>query len=458
MKLPKNFWTYAKASLIAVSVVVVAVLEWSYADSAETNTLPVRPSIPYVATRNDAVRDMLWIANVGKDDVVYDLGSGDGRIVIAAVRDFGARRAVGIEIDPERVRESRENAQKAGVTDRVELIQGDLFTKDYRQASVVTLFLGHEPNIKLRPKMLSILKPGTRIVSHQFNMGEWQADKTQTVRTVYLGMWGELWSPFRENPRVPDYTGNESHFGTSDKILMWVVPAPVAGIWRGVVETAQGPQDFQLNLHQRLSKVTGTFQLSGQPNLAGGVHVDLWGSHVRYRCAPDHMAYGQFQVRFDGHVQGNTMRGTLAVIDHGQVQEHAWEAQRERVDFTGTWEWPCASGSRSVRLRIEQRDGQFVATYLDGDKLVSVTDFYDFGGGFYFTLLIGRERASIRITEDTGWLIGEGLLENGELKGTIEFYPCETSDIPGVSGERKASERKASRAVIRKWAPRLIKP
>ena len=95
---------------------MLVVLESLYAGSDEPNTPPARSSIPYVATRSDTVQDMLWIADVGKDDVVYDLGSGDGRIVIAAVRDFGARRTVGIEIDPERIRQSRENAKKAGVT------------------------------------------------------------------------------------------------------------------------------------------------------------------------------------------------------------------------------------------------------------------------------------------------------------------------------------------------------
>jgi len=445
-----------KTSLAVLGIgVVVAALESSYAGSAETNTPPVRSSIPCVATRNDAVQDMLRMANVGKDDVVYDLGSGDGRIVIAAVRDFGARRAVGIEVDPERIRESRENAQQAGVTDRVEFIPGDLFTNDFRQASVVTLFLGHEPNIKLRPRMLSMLKPGARILSHQFGMGEWQPDKTLTVRTVSFGMWGERWNRFRDNPHVPDYTGNEMHFGTSDKMLMWVVPAPVAGIWRGKIETAQGPQDCQLILHQRLSEVTGTFQVAGQTNLTGRVRADVWGDHVRFECNPDHMDCGQFQLMFDGHVHENTMQGILAVADHGQRQERAWEAQRDKADFTGTWQWSCASGSRSVRLRIEQRDGHFLATYLDLDQTVPVTDFYDCGGGFYFTLMIGREGHSTghstRITEDTGWLIGEGFFDHSALKGTIEFHPY--GDMPGVPGGRKAS-----RAVIQDWAPRSIKP
>ncbi len=431
----------------------VAVVELSCAGPAKTAAPPARPSIPYVATRNDTVQDMLWIANVGKDDVLYDLGSGDGRIVIAAVRDSDARRAVGIEIDPERIRESRKNAREAGVTDRVEFIEGDLFTSDFRQASVVTLFLGHRQNINLRSKMLRILKPGTRIVSHQFGMGEWQPDKAFTVRTAYLGMWGELWNPFSDNARVPDYSANESHFGTSDKILMWVVPPPVAGIWRGKVKTEQGLQDFQLILHQRLSKVTVRYQLSGKINLAGWAHVDLWGSHVRFWCKPDNRDYGRFELRFDGHVKGDTMKGTLAVIDHDRIDECEWKAQRGKADFTGTWEWPCASGPRLVKLRIERRDGQLIATYLDGDRTIPVTDFYDCGGGFYFTLLIGRQDdgASLRITEDTGWLIGEAVLDDGTLKGNIEFYPYSE-----MSGGR--AEGKASRPVIQDWTPRLVKP
>jgi len=425
----------------------------SHGGRAETAGLPARPSIPYVATRNDTVQDMLWIANVGKDDVVYDLGSGDGRIAIAAARDCGARRAVGIEIDPNHVRQSRENARKARVKGRVEFIQGDLFTTDFRQADVVTLFLGHEPNIKLRPKMLTALKPGTRIVSHQFGMGEWQPDKAFTVRTVYLGMWGEFENRFRNNPRVPDYDANESHFGTTEKIMMWIVPAPVAGIWRGKIETEDGPQDLRLILHQRLSEVDGKFQLSGKTNLAGGVHVDLWGSHIRFWCRPDNMPYGRFELRFDGHVHENTMQGTMAVVDEGRIQECEWKAQRGKADFAGTWEWPCASGPRSVQLRIEQRDGPLIATYLDQDRTLPVTDFYDCGGGFYFTLLIGRHGDSIRITEDTGWLIGEAVLDNGALEGKIEFHPYTDADVPRAPGGAGAYK-----PVIQNWAPRLVKP
>lgn len=439
-------------TVLGIALVVGFVVLWC-AGLGESASPRTRSFIPYVATRSDTVQDMLWIANVGKNDVLYDLGSGDGRIVIAAVRDSNANRAVGIEIDPNRIGESVKNAQKVGVTDRVEFIQGDLFTTDFRQASVVTLFLGHQSNIKLRPKMLTILKPGTRIISHQFGMGEWQPDKTLTVRTVYLGMYGEAWSPFIDNPRVPDYTGNESHFGTTEKIMMWVVPAPVAGIWRGKIETEDEPQDLNLTLHQRLSEVSGTFQLSGKTKLAGGVRVDLWGNHVRFWCRPDNMAYGRFALRFDGHVHENTMQGTLVVEEEGRFQERAWEAQRDKADFAGTWEWPCASGPRSVKLRIERRDGQLIATYLDQDRTLPVADFYDCGGGFYFTLLIGRQddRPSLRITEDTGWLIGEAVLDDDTLQGRIEFYPH--PDVSGVPGKDRAST-----FVIQDWAPRIVKP
>ncbi|MFC1738190.1 hypothetical protein ACFL1G_03960 [Planctomycetota bacterium] len=141
--------------------------------------------------------------------------------------------------------------------------------------------------------------------------------------------------------------------------------------------------------------------------------------------------------------------------DRDQLQESSWQAQRDRADYTGTWEWPCATGTRSVRLRIEQRDGSFVAMYLDGDKEIPITDFYDWGGGFYFTLMIGRKGASTKITEDTGWLIGEGIIDHGKLKGTIEFYPYAGPRPLGVPGERKVPG-----AVIRNrnWAPSLIKP
>lgn len=144
------------------------------------------PDVIYVPTPEAVVDEMLRLADVKSNDLVYDLGSGDGRIVITAAKERGAR-GIGIDINPERIQEANENAKKAGVTDRVEFRQQDLFETDFSNATVVTLYLLPALNVKLRPKLLSQLKPGTRIVSHAFDMGDWKPDKVVEVggRTVY---------------------------------------------------------------------------------------------------------------------------------------------------------------------------------------------------------------------------------------------------------------------------------
>ena len=145
------------------------------------------PDVIFVPTPDSVINAMLKAAGVNKDSVVYDLGCGDGRIVVAAARDFGAR-AVGIDLDPLRIKEANANAEKAGVTDRVKFILGDLFTADIKEATVVTLYLLPSLNVKLRPKLQAELRPGTPIVSHAFDMGDWKPEQTLTVdgRTVYL--------------------------------------------------------------------------------------------------------------------------------------------------------------------------------------------------------------------------------------------------------------------------------
>jgi SAM-dependent methyltransferase len=143
------------------------------------------PDVPYEPSPPEVVHAMLDLAGVTSRDVVYDLGSGDGRIVIAAARDFGAR-GVGIDIDPKRIAESNENARRANVTERVKFVQGDLFESDFSEATVVTLFLWPHINMKLRPQLLK-LRPGTRIVSHVHDLGDWRAERTQKVRVVETG-------------------------------------------------------------------------------------------------------------------------------------------------------------------------------------------------------------------------------------------------------------------------------
>ena len=145
------------------------------------------PDVIFVPTPQQVVDEMLKIANVKKGDVLYDLGSGDGRIAITAAKRYGIR-AVGIDIDPQRIAEANANAKKEGVTDKVTFKNADLFTSDISEATVVTLYLLPRLNVKLRPKLLNELKNGTRIVSHAFDMGDWQPEKHVKVdgRDVYF--------------------------------------------------------------------------------------------------------------------------------------------------------------------------------------------------------------------------------------------------------------------------------
>jgi len=150
------------------------------AAAAQSSQPRRQPEVPYVPTTEAAVQAMLKLADVKRADVVYDLGCGDGRIVIAAAKQYGAR-GVGIDIDPQRIQEAKENAKKAGVENLVRFEEKDLFQADIRPASVVTLFLLSSVNLRLRPKLLQDLRPGTRVVSNTFDMGDWKADKEFTL-------------------------------------------------------------------------------------------------------------------------------------------------------------------------------------------------------------------------------------------------------------------------------------
>jgi len=168
---------------IALLILLILVSDPAWSQNSQSR----RPDVRWEPSPPEVVTAMLKLAEVGEDDIVYDLGCGDGRIVIAAARDFGAR-GVGIDIDPRRIAESKESAQKAGVTGQVEFREGNLFEADFHDATVVTLFLWPSVNLKLRPILMQQLRPGTRIVSYIHNMGDWAPEKEITVngRRIYL--------------------------------------------------------------------------------------------------------------------------------------------------------------------------------------------------------------------------------------------------------------------------------
>lgn len=166
-------------------ILLVPLCVW--AACAQQDDVRRHPEVPYVPTPQDVVNEMLKLANVTAGDRVYDLGCGDGRIVITAAQKFGAH-GTGVDINPDRIHEAEQNAKAAGVTGKVRFIESDLFQADIHDATVVTLYLLPSVNLRLKPKLLSDLKPGTRIVSHSFDMGEWRPDKTVEAngRTMFL--------------------------------------------------------------------------------------------------------------------------------------------------------------------------------------------------------------------------------------------------------------------------------
>ncbi len=158
----------------------------------------------YVPTPQPVVEAMCKLAKIGKGDVVYDIGCGDGRLVITAVKEFGAKKAIGIDISEERIKECRENAKKAGVADKVTFLHKDALTiKDFSEASVVLLYLSNPLNRALRPTLQKTLKPGSRVVSHRFTMGDWKPEKTEKLR-------------------AKDNDGDEDDF----EIHLWTIKAP----------------------------------------------------------------------------------------------------------------------------------------------------------------------------------------------------------------------------------------
>ena len=167
---------------------VAALVAVSFAAAQQPPKIVKVPEVPYVPTDNQVVDGMLKLAGVKPTDLVYDLGCGDGRIVVRAAKDYGAH-GVGVDINPDRIQEARENAKRSNVENLVRFEEGDLFDADIHQATVVMLYLLPQVNVRLRPKLFNDLKPGTRVVSHSFDMGDWKPDKEEHIENATIYLW-----------------------------------------------------------------------------------------------------------------------------------------------------------------------------------------------------------------------------------------------------------------------------
>jgi SAM-dependent methyltransferase len=292
---------------LALCVSIGSLLIWqeiqstplSQAQPAPTSSgVIAQADVPYVPTPNEVVVEMLNIAGVTKDDVIYDLGSGDGRLVIAAAKQFGAR-GVGVEIDPKLIQESNENARLAGVSDRVKFLQQDLFQIDLSEATVVTLYLLPEVNLRLRSKLLRELKPGTRLVSHQFDMKDWKPDRSEVVRTP-----------------------SRLHL-----VYYWMIPAQVAGTWQWTMPTATGEKRYMLQLRQQFQEVSGMVSTDNAQIPIS--EAKLTGDQLSLKVIPSVQGSG-VTMQFNGRVSNDTITGSVEILGGKQANRRDWVAQRQQ--------------------------------------------------------------------------------------------------------------------------------
>jgi hypothetical protein len=276
-----------KTSLRLLLLLASLIIATSCSTTPEEKT---EPDVIFVPTPHRVVREMLKLADVKKDDVVYDLGSGDGRVVIAAARDFAAR-GVGIELDQRLVSASIENAKHANVAERVRFYGQDMFKADISEATVVTLFLLSEMNKMLAPKFLKELKPGTRIVSHLFEMGDWK----------------------------PDITLKAYH----STIHLWLVPADVNGDWGISVVNEEGTwqcavtiqQDYQ-KLHARKNSRKIRFR-----------EMKLYGREISMLIEDDSSGRKSF-ITLEGLVREDTMEGIAHITGGSSTGKYSWMGVR----------------------------------------------------------------------------------------------------------------------------------
>jgi hypothetical protein len=255
--------------------------------------------VPYVPTPMNVVEAMLDIAKVGPADFVIDLGSGDGRIVITAATKYGAR-GFGVDLDGALVSEARRQAERAGVKDRVEFYTRNLFITDIDKATVLTSYLFPQVNLALRPRIFNELRPGTRVVSHEFDFGNWKPDAQ-----VHVAVPGKRYGP------------------PSSEVYLWIVPANAAGRWQWQIPLEGTALDCEAAFEQTFQMLAGSARAGGAPariesarlrgeEIAMVVTAQLNGREVRQELT--------------GHVTGDTIRGTARVT--GAAAELEWQATR----------------------------------------------------------------------------------------------------------------------------------
>ena len=262
--------------------------------------------VPFVPTPPEVVQRMLELAKVGAGDYVVDLGSGDGRVVREAARSFSAR-GFGVEHDPELVARSAELARREGVSDKVSFMAQDLFQADISDATVVTMYLLPAINLKLRPRLLKELRPGTRIVSHDFDMAEWAPDATAKLyaKEKYGAAGGE------------------------STVYLWYVPADIAGRWTWRLELAGQTHDYELTAAQRFQQVDAALRIGGQARALEDVRLE--GDRLSFTVRSE-IKGSTVRQTFSGRASGDSLEGSVTLSGPRLQGAADWSAQRTQAD------------------------------------------------------------------------------------------------------------------------------
>ena len=260
--------------------------------TGQESAAPARqPDVHFVPTDTTKVREMLSAAKVTASDTVYDLGCGDGRFVITAVKKYQADRGVCVDIDPVRIKESKSNADTAGVTRKIQFVEGDLFVQDLSPATVVTLYLLPSLNERLRPKLFREVRPGTRVVSNAFDIGDWKAERTMTIKT---------------------------NSGMQSYAYLWIIPADVSGRWR-LTTQGGGAKDYTIDVKQKYQEVSGTAATGGRSSPLTAFSVN--GEQVSFVLGD-----GASRTEFTGKVSEDRASGTAK----GKGESFSWSAERTK--------------------------------------------------------------------------------------------------------------------------------
>jgi SAM-dependent methyltransferase len=270
---------------------------------------------PYVPTPWNVVEAMLKLGGVGAGDFLIDLGSGDGRIVITAAKQLGAR-GMGVDLDDNLVRTARREAAREGVGDRVSFVKEDLFFVDLAKASVLTLYMSESVNLRLRPALFK-LKPGTRVLSHDFDMAQWMPDDKVTVP-------------------VP----NKPYGAPKSEIFLWVIPADASGRWHWQLPQGAANREYDAAFDQAFQMLSGTVQAGGRGAKVHNARVR--GDSVRFSAVIEREGSAQ-RHEFSGRIAGDVIEGHVA-IDGVQTPWRATRVARGKLDIDAT-----------LSMRIAQR-------------------------------------------------------------------------------------------------------